>query len=173
MKKMMLAAAVLSLAVSARAQTAVAKIKGTIEGSRVDGLVTLTDTAKGLHVSGRISGLPPGLHGFHIHEFGSCEDIGRAAGGHYNPMDSSHGHAVKDGIKKAHAGDLGNITVGEDGTAVIDAVIARVKVAAAKYAVAGRAIIVHEKADDFGQPVGNAGGRIACGVIGIAAEALK
>ena len=149
----------------AKAEMGVAAIKGTAPDSTISGTAALVDTPEGLKVSVNVSNVPPGTHGFHIHEFGSCEDTGKAAGGHYNPMNSPHGMIMKDGSKKAHAGDLGNIEIGADGTGKLEAVIKGVTLSNGKETVGGRAIILHEKADDFGQPVGNAGGRIACGPI--------
>jgi superoxide dismutase, Cu-Zn family len=147
------------------AETGVANIKGTGMNSLLKGTVTLTDTSAGLKVDAHLTKMPPGQHGFHIHEFGSCDDMGKAAGGHYNPENAMHGMVVKDGIMKAHAGDLGNITAGTDGTATLEAVIPDVTLSGSKASVAGRAFIVHEKVDDFSQPVGNAGSRIGCGTI--------
>lgn len=158
------------LPAAARAATAVAKISGTASGSSISGTVTFEDVKKGLKVTAKLAGLPPGEHGFHIHEFGSCEDAGKAAGSHFNPLGSPHGHLTKDGMKKAHAGDLGNVTVDGAGNAALEAVLPRESVTGGKYDVAGRAVVVHEKADDFGQPVGNAGGRIACGTIALSAN---
>ncbi len=170
MKILTLAALLVLIPLAARAATAVASIKGTADNSPISGTVTFEDTKKGLKVVAKLAGLPPGEHGFHIHEFGACSEAGKAAGGHFNPMNSPHGLVTKVGMKKAHAGDLGNITVGGDGTATLEAVLPHETVTGGKYDVAGRAVVVHEKADDFGQPVGNAGGRIACGVIGISAN---
>ena len=158
------------LCASARAATGLAKIKGTAEGSPIEGTVTFTDTKQGLKVTAHLSGVPANEHGFHIHEFGSCDDAGKAAGGHYNPLHSNHGDAVKNGIKKAHAGDMGNITAAGDGKAVLEVVLPKVTLTGGKYDVAGRAVVLHEKADDFGQPTGNAGGRIGCGLIAITGE---
>jgi Cu-Zn family superoxide dismutase len=129
-------------------------------------MVFFEETKSGLKIKAQIKDAPAGEHGFHVHEFGSCEDSGKAAGSHYNPLKSIHGHAVRGGLKKAHAGDMGNITVNADGTAILEVVLPKaVGLVGGKYNVAGRAVILHEKADDFSQPTGNAGGRIACGVI--------
>jgi Cu-Zn family superoxide dismutase len=111
--------------------------------------------------------LTEGGHGFHIHESGSCEDMGKAAGGHYNPAHASHGEALKSGVDKAHAGDMGNIVADAKGQATLSIVLPGVTVSNSKTAVAGRSVVIHEKIDDFSQPTGNAGGRIACGIIGI------
>ena len=148
------------------AQKGVAKIKGTAEGSAISGTVTFEETNKGLKIVAQLAGVPAGEHGFHIHEAGSCDDMGKAAGGHYNPLHHAHGDLVKQGFKKTHAGDMGNITASADGKANLEVILPKqIGLSAGKYNVAGRAVILHEKVDDFGQPTGNAGGRIACGVI--------
>lgn len=160
------------------AETAGAFIHSTAtDGSLLNGHATLTDEATGeetdegaLAVSIQVSGAPPGKHGIHIHQFGDCSDTGKAAGGHYNPDGVSHGYLPDDGLTKAHAGDLGNIEIGQDGTGTLELTIPGLSVGDGPYTVAGRAIILHEKVDDFGQPTGNAGGRIGCGTIVITSE---
>lgn len=151
-----------------RAATGVALIKGTQPGSAIEGRATLEETKAGLKIMAQVHGLTPGSHGFHIHEYGDCSDLGRSAGSHFNPMHSPHGDVVKSGMKKAHAGDLGNITADAKGDASIEVVVPKLSLTGGKYDVAGRSLIVHEKADDFSQPAGNAGGRAACGVIVLA-----
>ncbi|MBL8022756.1 MAG: superoxide dismutase family protein [Elusimicrobia bacterium] len=152
------------------AEKGVAILKGTAAESSIAGTVSFQDTQKGLEVTATLAGLAPGLHAFHIHQFGLCADIGKAAGGHYNPKSSPHGYLPKDGPHRAHAGDMGNLTVGADGTARLKTVLPKITLSQGKSTVAGRAVIVHEKVDDFSQPVGNAGGRVACGVITITGE---
>lgn len=166
MRTTMIAAGLLLLAATgARAATGMAHLTATDESAKAMGHLELEETSKGLHISGRIENAPAGQHGFHIHQFGACGDKGKAAGDHYNPSSNPHGHVIKDGPEKAHAGDMGNVTVSEDGTATIDLVIPAVTLIGGKYPVAGRAVVLHEKKDDFGQPTGNAGGRIGCGPI--------
>jgi len=161
-------AAFLSVTTSlAWSATGVADIHGTSEASKVTGTVHFTDTAAGLQVKAQINNATPGAHGFHIHEFGGCGDLGKAAGGHYNPKGTPHGMIMKDGMDKAHAGDMGNIVADAKGDATLDVTIPGITLASSAYTVAGRAVILHEKTDDFGQPVGNAGGRVGCGVITI------
>jgi superoxide dismutase, Cu-Zn family len=138
-------------------------IKGTAEGSAISGEARFEDTKAGLKVSVTIKGVSDGDHALHLHEFGDCGDAGRAAGGHYNPEGHQHGDALK-APKKAHGGDLGN-AASKDGTIVFEAVLPRVTLSKGKRGAAGRSIVLHEKADDFTQPAGNAGGRIACGSI--------
>ncbi|MBI5629680.1 MAG: superoxide dismutase family protein [Elusimicrobia bacterium] len=165
MKEWIFALCAFSAALPAGAATGAAKILGTAEGSPIRGTVSFEDARGGLKVSVRLQGVPPGEHGFHIHEFGNCEDSGKAAGSHYNPMKKPHGHALRDGLKRAHVGDFGNITAAADGTASADLLLPKVALSAGARTVAGRAVVLHEKADDFSQPAGNAGGRIACGAI--------
>jgi len=150
----------------AYAEYTTAAIKGTAENSELFGTATFRETPEGLTIEVEVFGAPPGLHGIHIHEHGSCEDGGNAAGGHFNPSGVAHGFLPKDGFEKAHAGDLGNLEVPSDGHGLLTLVIQDLKVREGPYHVSGKAIILHENADDFGQPTGNAGGRIACGTIG-------
>ena len=168
--KTTLAVAALMCAVAASAETGSAKVAGTAAGSTIAGTVSFEDTKAGLKISAVVHGLTPGEHGFHIHEFGSCEDSAKAAGGHFNPEKHPHGQALKDGVAKTHAGDLGNITADANGDAKLEVTLHGVTLTRA-HAVAGRAVVVHEKVDDFSQPVGNAGGRVACGLIGLVAPA--
>ena len=147
------------------AAKAKAEIKGTAPDSKISGTAVFEDTEKGLAVNVEIANVSPGPHGIHIHEKGSCEDSGNGAGGHYNPAGAQHGFLPKDGFAGAHAGDFGNIEVGPDGKGSRKLVLPELTVEGGKYNVAGRAVILHEKQDDFGQPTGNAGGRVGCGVI--------
>lgn len=134
------------------------------EGNQVRGTLTLVATAKGVQITGKVTGLTPGEHGFHIHEFGDLSSAdGTAAGGHYNPEGHMHGGPDS---KEKHAGDLGNLKADKDGVATVD-VIADAKL----HFIIGRAFVVHAKADDLKtQPTGDAGGRVALGLIGIANE---
>lgn len=152
------------------AETAKARIQGTTEGSTMSGTATLADSPSGLSVSIQVSNVPPGKHGLHIHQYGECTGEGKAAGGHYNPNNVSHGFLPSDGLTKAHPGDMGNIEVGPDGHGTLNVTLPDVSLTSGKYTVAGRAIILHDKVDDFSQPTGNAGGRIGCGPILITKE---
>ena len=168
MKKLLLITTViLCVPIMVWAAQGKAVIKGTALDSKISGDVTLTEENGGLTVEVKVANVPPGKHGFHIHENGSCEDMGKAAGGHFNPDGVMHGNMPKDGHMKAHAGDMGNIEVGADGTGTLKALLAEDTLKVGKYGVAGKSIILHEKEDDFGQPTGNAGGRIGCGIIEI------
>lgn len=142
-----------------------AVIKGTTEGSEVLGSVSLMEMNGGLQVEVSVANVPPGKHGFHIHEKGDCSDEGKAAGGHFNPANVSHGYMPKDGATHAHSGDMGNIDVGADGQGKLTVFLSGVHLTAKDPSVAGLSVILHEKEDDFSQPTGNAGGRIGCGII--------
>lgn len=136
------------------------------KGSQVHGAVTFEVVEKGVRVVAYLEGLAPGKHGFHIHEFGDCSSLdGTAAGGHFNPMAMPHSMPMNE---KRHVGDLGNIEADKDGNAHLDYVDSLLMLHG-DTSIVGRAVIVHEKEDDFKtQPTGNAGGRLACGVIGVA-----
>jgi Cu-Zn family superoxide dismutase len=129
--------------------------------SKVTGTVTFTKSGDGVKVVADISGLTPGKHGFHVHEFGDCSAAdATSAGSHFNPTNDPHaGHDAD----KRHMGDLGNLEADSSGKARLDLTDKHMKLSA----VIGKAVIVHEKADDLKtQPTGDAGGRVACGVIG-------
>lgn len=149
----------------AKREIGVAQVHGTAEGSSISGTATFEEVKGGLKVTINITGVTGEKHALHIHEFGDCGDAGKAAGSHYNPDNATHGDALKD-AKHAHPGDLGNVTV-KDGAIVFEAVLPRASLFTGNHKVAGRSIVLHEKADDFSQPVGNAGARVACGVIAI------
>jgi Cu-Zn family superoxide dismutase len=148
-----------------RVPVVMSHLKPTQEGSPISGKVTFTELPDGLKIEAEVSGAAPGKHGFHIHEKGDCSDLGNAAGGHFNPDSVSHGDVVKDGFTHAHAGDLGNIEIDANGNGKLEKLIPGVSLNAGPYGVSGRSVILHEKEDDFGQPTGNAGGRVACGTI--------
>lgn len=143
-------------------QTAVATIEAR-SGSSLRGTATFTETEEGVRVVVEVSGAPPGDHAVHVHEHGDCSaPDGSSAGSHFNPEHHEHGGphtAVR------HPGDFGNLTVGADSTGRLELVTKDLTVGESPVSVVGLSIIVHEKADDFSQPVGNAGGRIGCGVI--------
>ena len=138
------------------------------ENSRVSGTVVFTQAADGVQVSATISGLALGKHGFHIHEFGDCSaPDGTSAGGHYNP--DGHPHAGPYDSER-HAGDLGNLEADKSGRAQYIRMDTILTIGGPK-SIVGRAVIVHAREDDLSsQPTGNAGGRMACGVIGISRQ---
>ncbi|MET0321437.1 MAG: superoxide dismutase family protein [Duganella sp.] len=146
--------------------TAQARLAPT-SGSKVGGLVTFEQTADGVHVKAKVDGLTPGQHGFHIHEKGDCSaPDGSSAGGHFNPTSAPHGdpaHASK------HSGDFGNITADAKGVATLDVTVPLAQLSltdGSPVNALNRGVIVHTAPDDLKtQPTGNAGGRLACGVI--------
>jgi Cu-Zn family superoxide dismutase len=133
--------------------------------SKVSGIVTFEAVQGGVRVVAHISGLTPGKHGFHIHEYGDCSsENGLSAGGHFNPTNMPHSMPANE---KRHVGDLGNITAGPDGKAELD-YVDPVLAFSGENSIIGRGVILHEKEDDLKtQPTGDAGGRLACGVIGV------
>ncbi len=133
-------------------------------GSKLSGKAVLTETEGGVHVVLTLEGLEAGEHGAHVHEKGDCSAAdGASAGGHFNPQSKDHGLP---GAEKRHLGDLGNITIAKDGKGSLDITAPGANLKASDPAsFVGRAIIVHAKKDDGGQPTGNAGGRVGCGVI--------
>ncbi|HEX7518393.1 MAG TPA: superoxide dismutase family protein [Chthoniobacterales bacterium] len=134
-------------------------------GSQVMGTVTFTQVGDTVQVVADITGLTPGKHGFHIHEFGDCSAAdASSAGGHFNPMKKPHG--APDAAER-HAGDLGNLEADSSGKAHLELKDSMLKLSG-ENSILGHGVIVHEKVDDWSQPTGNAGGRLACGVIGVA-----
>ena len=144
---------------------AVAILIHTKKGQNVEGRATFTSSNGTMHVHAEISGLTPGDHGFHIHEFGVWSEDGMASGGHFNP--TMQKHAGTD-TPKRHIGDLGNITANANGNATLDLDDPSLTFHGPT-SIIGRGLVVHEKADDLKtQPTGDAGGRLAVGVIGVA-----
>ncbi len=154
----------------ASAQKGVAQLEPTQPGSNVRGEVTFIEQADGMTVLAEVFNAPPGLHGIHIHEFGTCGDNGKQAGSHFDPVKSPHGFLPHDGTQKAHAGDFGNIEIAPDGTGRLEIQVPKLRLYHDTYGIAGRAVILHEGRDTFEQPDGKAGKRIACGPIRLAAE---
>lgn len=136
------------------------------EGNNVTGLVTFEKTDNGMHVVAEVKGLSEGLHGFHIHQYGdiSASD-GTSAGGHFNPDNQPHG-APYDTAR--HVGDLGNIVAMADDMGTLD-VTDTLLTFQGSHSIIGRSVVIHAGEDDLiSQPTGNAGARVAYGVIGIA-----
>jgi superoxide dismutase, Cu-Zn family len=171
MVALLIGAGVICVSSAARAdehQKAVAVLHAT-QGNKAAGTVTFTKTDDGVRVVAEITGLKPnGKHGFHVHEFGDCSDPkAENAGGHFNPGDHQHGGPTAD---ERHAGDMGNLDADAKGNARLEYVDKMMKLSGDN-AIIGHAVIVHEKADDLkSQPTGDAGARIACGVIGVAKQ---
>lgn len=141
-------------------------------GNKCHGTVRFTQEGNSVKVAAHIEGLTPGQkHAIHIHQFGDCSSAdAMSAGGHYNP--ENHPHALPESGHR-HAGDLGNLQADNAGKAHYEITVNNVTIAGTKNPIIGRAVIVHAKPDDGSQPVGNAGARIACGVIGVANPGAK
>ena len=149
-------------AATAAATKATVKLEPTAKQT-ARGEVTFTAGPDGVRVVGSFSGLVFGEHGFHVHEKGDCSaPDGTSAGGHFNP--GAKPHAAREAAAR-HAGDLGNLKADPYGLARVDFVDKGLSLSGPD-SIIGKAVIIHEKADDFTtQPTGNAGARQACGVI--------
>src|SRR5450755_1836177 len=143
---------------------ATATMSGTAKFKAVKGTVEFKETDDGIEVTANIEGLKKGVHGFHIHEKGDCSaPDAKSAGGHFNP--GGHKHGAPDAAEH-HEGDLGNITAEKDGKGTATLTIKGVTLGDGDTSIVGKGFIIHAKADDLkSQPVGNAGDRVACGVI--------
>lgn len=131
-----------------------------IGSSSVHGTLTLEQTGQSVAVKGTLNGLTPGKHGLHIHEGRSCT----SRGGHFTPVNAPHG-APDNADDKRHLGDLGNVVVGQDGTANYSGVAKNVTLTGANN-IDGRVLVVHQGEDDLvSQPSGNSGEQIGCGII--------
>lgn len=141
---------------------AVCKLES-IGNSGVTGTIHFDKEGDAVHVHGELTGLSPGKHGFHVHESGDLSDkeTGKSAGGHFNPTDDPHGRPSDE---ERHVGDLGNIEANEQGTAVVDMEDAVIQLNGPN-SIVGRAVVVHAQEDKFTQPTGDAGDRVAFGVI--------
>ncbi len=145
---------------------------GAASGSRVSGELTVTPEGSGVRITGTIDGLEPSTqHGLHIHQIGDCSaPDASSAGDHFNPGDAPHGNP--DG-EQHHAGDLPNAHADSYGLAMVDVTVDQLQLGGGgEFDILGRAIVVHAQPDDYtSQPSGASGARIACGVIGTAADA--
>ena len=145
-------------------ERATAQLKPT-KGSKTFGEATFEQVGDKVHVVVNVQGLVPGQeHGFHIHEAGDCSSgDGMSTKGHFNPHGKPHGNPAGG---ERHAGDLPALKANKAGRAKIDVMMDIITVTAGSASVVGRGLIVHASPDDFKtQPTGNAGARIACGVI--------
>ena len=143
-------------------------MEATQEGSEISGTLDLIETGGGVTVVVSLSNVPTsGKHGIHVHAKGSCEDSGKAAGGHFNPASTKHGLLARDGHDNAHTGDMGNITIDENGDGALVIFLPGISLSEGEKNIAGKAVILHQKEDDFGQPTGNAGARVGCGIINL------
>ncbi|XP_010420550.1 PREDICTED: superoxide dismutase [Cu-Zn] 3 [Camelina sativa] len=134
----------------------------------------IQDISGTTHVTGKISGLSPGFHGFHIHSFGDTTNGCISTGPHFNPLNRVHGPPNEE---ERHAGDLGNILAGSDGVAEISIKDKEIPLSG-QYSILGRAVVVHTDPDDLGKgghklskSTGNAGSRVGCGIIGLQSSA--
>lgn len=145
------------------APSATASLQAT-KGNAVTGTVKFSRQGDKVLVVASVSGLKPGAHGFHIHEKGDCSSgDGMSAGGHFNPGARPHGHH---GTAAHHAGDMPNLEANAYGNATLTVELDGISIGQGAADILGRAVIVHVNQDDYvSQPVGNAGGRLACGVI--------
>jgi len=134
--------------------------------STVKGQATFTQVGDKVKVLVEVSGATPGQHGLHVHENGDCSaPDAKSAGNHFNPGNGEHGAPDK---ATHHAGDFGNLTVGEDGNGKLELLTDQISVNPGTVSVVGRALVLHEKVDDTTtQPTGNSGSRIGCGVINL------
>jgi len=158
-------AAACALTSAAAAQTASAPLKDT-QGKEV-GSANLIQTPRGVLINLALKGLPPGEHAFHVHAVGKCEPPFTSAGGHYNPDHKKHGLMAAEG---AHAGDMPNLHVPQSGDLTIEVLNAAVTLDKGKanslFDADGSALVIHAGTDDYKtDPAGDAGGRIACGVV--------
>jgi Cu-Zn family superoxide dismutase len=148
---------------------AVAELSPTV-GSSASGTVTFEQKGDAVVARTEVKGLAPGSeHGFHIHETGDCSaPDASSAGAHFDPTASPHGGPAG-GLR--HGGDLGNLKADANGVARGSVTVSGITVDGGPDRIVGRAVVVHAAADDLtSQPAGNAGGRIACGVINPAPE---
>jgi superoxide dismutase, Cu-Zn family len=136
-----------------------------VKGQKV-GEARLTQTPHGVLIQADLSQLPPGALAFHIHEAGKCEPPFESAGDHFNPTDKQHGLLDPQG---KHVGDLPNLHVAESGTLKVEVLATQVTLDEGQSRLRnpkGSALVIHAKPDDYhSDPAGNAGDRIACGVI--------
>ncbi|HVT04943.1 MAG TPA: superoxide dismutase family protein [Thermoanaerobaculia bacterium] len=140
-------------------------------GSNATGTVTFWDLGKGnVRVKVDMTGIPAGNHGFHVHEKGDCSALdASSAGGHFNPTSMAHGAPD---VEAHHAGDFGNVTADAKGEVHTTMTTRSITLGSGTDSVIGKALVLHADRDDLTtQPSGNAGKRIACGVVEMGAMA--
>lgn len=154
-----------SVALPAAAQTARAALKDA-SGKDV-GSATLTQTPAGVLIAVAVKGLPAGEHAFHVHAVGKCEPPFTTAGGHFNPGSKKHGLMAAEGH---HAGDMPNLHIPASGELMVEVMNSDITLEKGKpnsvFDADGSALVIHANKDDYKtDPTGEAGGRIACGVV--------
>lgn len=150
---------------SARARTAKATVKPCSD-SQVSGEATFTEENGAVIFELTVENLTPGEHGVHLHEKADCSSPdGSSAGGHWNPTMKPHGKRGEG--TSFHKGDIGNISVGQDGKGTMRLTVQGWSIGGADSTnVVGKSVIIHAAPDDFtSQPAGNAGARVGCGEI--------
>lgn len=149
------------------ATKATAVLKPT-QGNSPQGTVIFLQEGSDIRVVVDISGLSPGKHGLHIHEYGDCSSADAlSAGGHFNPGNKSHGCADS---KERHLGDLGNIEADRSGKSKTDWIDKKISLTGSN-SIIGRSVVIKARPDDcVTQPGGGAGPRVACGIIGVVAQ---
>jgi len=155
----------LGAALPAQAQTAKAVLKDA--SAKEVGTVQLTETPRGVLLKVVLKGAPAGEHAFHIHAVGKCEAPFTSAGPHFNPARKKHGLAVAEG---SHAGDMPNLHMPASGDLMVEMLNGAITLEKGKpnsvFDADGSALVIHAGVDDYKtDPTGNAGDRIACGVI--------
>ena len=143
--------------------SASAKLEAT-KGNSTAGDVKFATRGTKVLVTANISGLTPGSHGFHIHEKGDCSSgDGMSAGGHFNPLSKPHGPPT---TMDRHTGDMPMLLADASGNASISTELDVMTIGSGATDIVGKAVVVHKDPDDYKtQPTGNAGARVACGVI--------
>ncbi|WP_238549054.1 superoxide dismutase family protein [Acaryochloris marina] len=151
------AAEPLTVALAILAPTEGNQVSGSVKFRQIEDKVTIAVNLKGLQ--------PDSVHAWHIHEFGDASSLdGKAMGGHYNPEGKPHGLPNN---PERHAGDLGNLKADSRGEVIREINVNNITINGPKNPILGRGMIIHAETDDGGQPTGNAGSRIAQGVIGL------
>lgn len=150
---------ILAIPTAQAADSAKADLR-TADGKAI-GSATLADTPKGVLINLDLKGAPEGVHAFHVHEVGKCEPPFKSAGAHFNPDHKKHGFVAEG----PHAGDMPNLHIPASGDLEQEVLNPNLSLAGMLDAD-GAAVILHAKADDYkSDPAGNAGDRVACGVV--------
>lgn len=162
-------AAMLGCSTSNPAEAAAARADLKDKDGKTIGVANFRERPGGVILRLEANGLTPGLRALHIHAIGKCEGPAfTSAGGHFNPLKKKHGHKSRDG---AHAGDLPNILVGQDGSVLFEVLTDAITLGGGTtslFDADGSAIVLHAGPDDYAtDPAGNAGERVACGVIAL------